>query len=125
MIPTILLAAALSGCTVTDGDTIRCRDERIRLLGIDAPELAGHCRRGRVCAPGDSQASKRNLQEMLAGSPLAIERIGRDRYGRTLATVSAGSVDLSCAQLRAGQAIYKPRWDNGGRVRAICPGVAR
>lgn len=41
----------VSGCTVTDGDTIRCNGERIRLLGIDTPELPGHCRQGRVAYP--------------------------------------------------------------------------
>lgn len=51
--PTELVA----GCTVTDGDTIRCGAERIRLLGIDAPELPGHCRSGRACAPGDPYGS--------------------------------------------------------------------
>jgi endonuclease YncB( thermonuclease family) len=43
----------VSGCTVTDGDTIRCNGERIRLLGIDTPELPGHCRKGRDCVSGD------------------------------------------------------------------------
>ena len=39
----------VSGCTVTDGDTIRCDGEPIRLLGIDTPEVPGHCREGRDC----------------------------------------------------------------------------
>ena len=33
--------SGVEGCTVTDGDTVRCNGERIRLLGIDAPELPG------------------------------------------------------------------------------------
>jgi len=36
MILAFLLATA---CIVTDGDTIRCGDERIRLLAIDAQEM--------------------------------------------------------------------------------------
>ncbi|MGC1270186.1 MAG: hypothetical protein WA842_06275 [Croceibacterium sp.] len=44
--PAVAVDAA---CSVTDGDTIRCGDERIRLLGIDAPEMGGRCREGRVC----------------------------------------------------------------------------
>src|SRR3546814_4753345 len=31
--------------TVVDGDTLRCGGTRIRLQGIDAPEMPGHCRR--------------------------------------------------------------------------------
>lgn len=33
------------GCRAVDGDTLRCGQERVRLLGIDAPEMPGHCPR--------------------------------------------------------------------------------
>lgn len=113
-------ADVITGCRVTDGDTIRCGDERIRLLAIDAPELPGHCRPGRRCAPGDSAASAASLTQALTGR-LTINRAGEDRYGRTLAIVAGDSGDLSCWQLSRGQAIYKPAWDNGGRVAHACP----
>lgn len=110
----------VSGCTVTDGDTIRCGGERVRLLGIDAPELPGHCNANRVCAPGDPYASTASLEAALVGN-LRIQRVGEDRYGRTLAIVSGAKGDLSCWQLSHGQAIYKPKWDNGYRVARLCP----
>lgn len=117
-------------CSVSDGDTIRCGDERIRLLGIDAPELPGHCRKGRVCATGDPVASREALAALVVGGDagqqaLSIKRVGRDRYGRTLGVVYAGAVNVSCAQLERGAAIYRRDWDNGGMVRADCPAVAR
>ena len=114
-----------STCRVTDGDTIRCGAERIRLLGIDAPELPGHCRRGRVCAPGNPSTSRASLASAMAIGSLSILRVGTDRYGRTLALVRSGHRDLSCWQLTRGQAIYKPRWDDGARVRTLCPSAAR
>ena len=116
-----MLPVALA-CTLVaiDGDTLRCGRERIRLLGIDAPELHGHCRPGRQCAPGNAAASKRQLATGLRGHA-TIERIGRDHYGRTLAMVRVNGLDLSCRQLTARRAIYKVRWDNGHRVAAICP----
>lgn len=109
----------IAGCRVTDGDTIRCGDERIRLLGIDAPELSGHCRRGRVCAPGDPMASKESLRNALTGQ-LRIQRVSTDRYGRTIALVSGGKGDLSCWQLQRRQATYRADWDNAARLRAAC-----
>ncbi|EGF92464.1 nuclease family protein [Asticcacaulis biprosthecium C19] len=117
----IFFAAQLScSPSVTDGDTIRCGEERIRLLGIDAPEMGGKCRPGRVCVAGDPKASKANLVRLMKVGPYKIERVGTDRYGRTLALVTAGGVDVGCAQLKAGQAVYVAKWDKGGRVRKAC-----
>jgi endonuclease YncB( thermonuclease family) len=116
---TILAAAALT-CIVVDGDTLRCQGERVRLLGIDAPELPGHCRRGRHCAPGDAQVSKRHLRDLVDGRPVRLERVGVDHYGRTLAVARAGGINLSCAQLAAGRAIYVAKWDNGSRIAEAC-----
>ncbi|MEP3145511.1 thermonuclease family protein [Qipengyuania citrea] len=110
----------LAGCSVSDGDTIRCGSERIRLLGIDAPELPGHCRQGRACAPGDPFASTASLDAAMSGS-LGIRRFGQDRYGRTLAMVSAGGDDLSCHQLATGHAIYKSDWDDLSAIIRTCP----
>lgn len=112
----------LQGCRAVDGDTLRCGPERIRLLAIDAPELPGHCRTGRNCAPGDPYASTASLAAALTG-PLTIERVGEDRYGRTLALVAGAGRDLSCWQLAGGHAIYKAAWDNGHRVARTCPKV--
>ena len=116
-----MLAALLLTCTAIDGDTLSCHDgrgrtEHVRLLGIDAPELPGHCRVGRTCVPGDPFASKAALAAAVTGHRVRIERYKLDLYGRTLAFVSWRGKDLSCAQLRGGFAVYKPRWDRGGRI---------
>lgn len=113
-------------CRVVDGDTLHCDGGRIRLLGIDAPELPGHCGEGRGCAPGDPFSSTSSLQAAIGdGAVLRIRRIGTDRYGRLLAMVFGQGGDLSCWQLAHRQAIYRPRWGNGGAVAATCPGQAR
>ncbi|MHA6724304.1 thermonuclease family protein [Sphingomonas sp. RS2018] len=102
-----------------DGDTLRCGQEVIRLVGIDAPELPGHCREGRDCAPGDPLASKRALEAVSRGIAV-IDRQGRDIYDRTLARIRVNGVDLSCAQLASAHAIYRSDWDQFGLVRADC-----
>ena len=112
-----------TACSITDGDTIRCGDERIRLLGIDAPEKAGRCRTGRKCAPGDPIASTESLRQAMVG-PLTIRRMGQDRYGRTLGVVYAGEINLSCHQLATENAIYRRDWDNDGAVRRDCSDLA-
>ncbi len=104
---------------VVDGDSLRCGDTRIRLLGIDAPELS-HCPRWRTCEPGDGPAAKRSLVSALRLGPVRYQPITVDRFGRQVALVWAGRVNLSCWQLKAGQAAYKPHWDNGGLVARAC-----
>ena len=84
MILTLLLAAQVATCTPIDGDTLRCGSERVRLLGIDAPELRARCPHERRLA---IQARDR-LEELLAGG-YRLVRSGRDvdRYGRRLRVV--------------------------------------
>lgn len=120
MIALLAAAFACASPTVTDGDTLRCGQERIRLLGIDAPELPGHCRRGRACVKGDPFASKRSLARGVALGRVRVQPIATDRYGRTIAVVRAGGVNLSCWQLRTRNARYVAKWDNGRRVGKEC-----
>jgi len=91
---------------VVDGDTIHCGERRIRLAGIDAPELPGHCRDGRNCAPGDPIAARDYLSRMARGA-VTCRAIETDVYGRTVARCDADGRDLSCAMLAAGHAIRR------------------
>jgi endonuclease YncB( thermonuclease family) len=115
----VIVALAIS-CAAIDGDTIRCGSERIRLTAIDAPEFPGHCRRGRDCAPGDPLVSKAALSLGLAAKTLTIERLGTDRYGRTVADVYRNGISLSCVQLQGGWARYWPKYDKGQRIKKEC-----
>ncbi len=104
---------------VVDGDSLRCGDIRLRLLGIDAPELHG-CPKWRVCVAGDGPAAKRSLQEATKLGPVRYEVVTVDRFGRSVVMAWAGRMNLSCWQLQRAQAIYKPHWDNGLRVARAC-----
>lgn len=92
---------------VTDGDTLRCGDTRIRLEGIDTPEMAGHCREGRACTPGDPVAAKNNLQRLDHKGELQCEQTDTDHYGRAVARCTVANVDLSCEQVRSGHAVFR------------------
>ena len=121
----LLALAAAAACIVIDGDTLRCGDERIRLTGIDAPELRSCRPRGRRCVDGDGEAARRALTASIAGHDLRIVRLGRDRYGRTLAVVYAGSTNLACAQMASGNAAYRRDWDARAMVARDCPVLTR
>lgn len=98
--PLGLIAFALCNVTsVHDGDTIRCGSERIRIANIDAPELADSpkCRDRRAsyawCDFSAGIQSRDALRGFLSRGKVMIERLGTDRYGRTLATVSVNGQD--------------------------------
>lgn len=105
MLSALFLCAVVS---VHDGDSLRCADgTRIRLYAIDAPELAGcHGKRGRVCVPGDGQASRRSLARLASGRTLQCAKLGMS-YKRVVARCTIGAVDLSCAQVRRGAAVVR------------------
>ena len=124
--PTAARALSLEAgtCRAIDGDTLRCGRERVRLLGIDAAERRGHCRQGRVCAPGDPEAQRAALQRRVQ-TGITIMPIKRDRYGRMVAIVhSAAGINLSCAMLKDG-ASYVARWDDRKAIRRSCSSTVR
>jgi endonuclease YncB( thermonuclease family) len=92
-----------------DGDTIRCRGraQSIRLAGIDAPELPGHCRQGRQCAPGDGRTSKRALAKLLASGKVTVRLEGGGGFGRARGHVWAGSLDVNCVMVERGFAVRR------------------
>lgn len=102
---------------ITDGDTFRCSNGfRVRLAGIDTPEMPGSCRAGRSCAPGDPHAARAALQRLIGGQTVQCQPVGMS-YNRVAAWCSVNGLDLSCAMVRAGHAIRLPRHD---RQRRLC-----
>ena len=71
---------------VVDGDTIRLGRERIRIIGLDAPESGNlaKCDAERKL----SALATMTFREMIEGKFIEIRRDGHDRYGRTPAHVS-------------------------------------
>ena len=91
---------------VVDGDTIRVRIadriEKVRYIGINAPELH-HPRRG--AEPGGQDAATVN-REIVSGRHVRLELDvrERDRYGRLLAYVWIGDVMVNAELVRRGYA---------------------
>lgn len=84
-----------------DGDTLRIGAERVRLVGIDAPEMRQPCDAGRW-HPGPIAADE--LARLMAGHRIECRAEGRDRYRRTLATCFADGADLGAAMVASGWA---------------------
>ncbi|HSG95200.1 MAG TPA: thermonuclease family protein, partial [Afifellaceae bacterium] len=87
-----------------DGDSLELDGRRVRLYGIDAPELPQTCEK----AGGTTQCGQRayaELKFLVSGKRVECESLGFDRYDRTLARCQAGQTDLGAAMVRAGWAI--------------------
>jgi len=106
---------------VSDGDTLRARAAdgtdlgRVRLLGIDAPELA-HDGRSAQCWSEQARAALGALTPVGAAIILVpdLGQADRDVYGRLLRYVEIGGADVSDQLLAAGAA----------RVKKVPDGVA-
>jgi endonuclease YncB( thermonuclease family) len=79
---------------VIDGDTLVADRTRIRLHGIDAPELSQ--------AGGDT--ARAYLIGLVGGAPVRIEVLGTDRYGRSIARVHGAAGDLGRRMVQDGYA---------------------
>jgi len=85
---------------VLDGDTIIVQGEKIRLEGINAPEMKGKCREENVRA----LRARSRLMELLSAATVDIERNGFDRHRRTLAAVSVDGSAVGDVLMREGLA---------------------
>lgn len=105
---------------VIDGDTLEAQvhvwpgmtiTTRVRLRGIDAPELQARCGREQTAA----QAARDALAKLVADGRLFVSQIGPDKYGgRVVASVAtARGEDASAALLQAG---LVRRYDGGRRA---------
>jgi endonuclease YncB( thermonuclease family) len=109
--------AALADVRAVDGDTLHAGSQRIRLIGIDAPEKAQVCRDARGQGYACGTAATERLAALVAAGPVACVAHGHDRYGRTLAVCSAGGVaDVGGALVREGLAVAF--MDRDGRYSA-------
>jgi len=116
----LLLAASpawadVSGvATVTDGDTLRIGEARIRLFGIDAPEGKQSCQRDGVAWLCGQEAGA-YLRKLLKGEPVACAERNRDRYGRIVAICKlADGRDIGAEMVGAGFALAYRQY--GGRL---------
>ena len=80
-----------------DGDTLRMGSERIRLRGIDTPELT---------EPRGPEARQR-LEQLLKEGPISIVPHGQDVYGRTVADVFVNGKDV--AEVLKQEGFAKPQ----------------
>jgi endonuclease YncB( thermonuclease family) len=102
---------------VTDGDTIRIGEARIRLKGVDAPEMDQRCSRsGRAYACGET--ARRALIDLVSGETVRCRAAGRDRYRRILARCTVRGHDIGARMVEDGWAVSYGRDYDSEEARA-------
>lgn len=98
---------------VVDGDSIHIKSYKIRLEGIDAPEMKQKCKKPYLqimfftfqkdyyCG----QVSKKKLVKKIGNKSVKCILLGKDRYKRYLAKCFKGNINLNRWMVRNGYAI--------------------
>ena len=107
--PTLTLADITGKPRVIDGDTIEIHGQRIRLHGIDAPELDQTCKvDDRIIQCGE--IAKAALMDLVFLSAVTCKAEDEDRYGRIVATCYVGGFDLGRVIVKRGWALAYRRY---------------
>lgn len=98
---------------IADGDTMTVLDDskrqhRVRVAAIDAPEKS----------QAFGSRSKEHLSRLAFGQRVTCDVVETDVYGRSVANVFVGSVDIGLAQIEAGMAWHFKRYASEQSVSA-------
>ncbi len=108
---------------IIDGDTIRIENYKIRLEGIDAPEIKQQCKKEKFKISliigftfyedyNCGAVSKENLVKKIGSSKIRCISTSQDRYKRYLATCFRDKINLNKWMVRNGHALAYKRYSN-------------
>ena len=108
---------------IVDGDTVHIDNYKIRLEGIDAPEIRQKCKKEKLKISSTfgytfyknyycGKVSKENLEIKVNGSKIKCVSNSKDRYKRYLATCFKGKINLNQWMVRNGHAVAYRRYSN-------------
>ncbi len=106
---------------VVDGDTVQINEFKIRLEGIDAPEIKQQCKKEKLKISSITgytfyknyncgEVSKENLETKVDGSKIKCISSGKDRYIRYLAKCFKSKINLNRWMVRNGHAVAYRRY---------------
>ena len=123
ILTTNLLAEEIIGISkVIDGDTVQIDNFKIRLEGIDAPEMRQKCKKEFLKISSTigfifykdyncGEVSKKKLKDKINKSEIKCISSSKDRYKRHIATCFKGQTNLNQWMVRNGYAIAYRRYN--------------
>ena len=108
---------------VVDGDSLMMDEEKIRLEGIDAPELHQMCTfNGREYPCGVRARS--HLRQLIKSAQVHCNAWQRDKYERLLGNCFVGEIDINARMVADGWAVaFGGYYDEQNRARKLKAGI--
>ena len=106
---------------IVDGDSLHINEFKIRLEGIDAPEIRQQCKKEKIKISyiigytfyrnyNCGEVSKKNLKDIVNGSKIKCIFYEKDRYKRYLAKCFKNKINLNRWMVRNGHAVAYRRY---------------
>ena len=94
---------------IIDGDTLQIEKKRIRLHGIDTPEMHQFCTFNNQEWPCGERA-KETLMALIGSHQVHCDKRDMDRYGRIVAVCFANGINLNSSLVAGGWALAYRRY---------------
>ena len=106
-----IIASEIYGLPViTDGDTIKILNNKIRLHGIDAPEKDQKCYKNKKKYNCGTVATQALIKKINKDAVKCLTQKNKDRYNRFIGICFVGQEDLNKWMVRNGYAIAYKRY---------------
>lgn len=91
-----------------DGDSIKLREQNVRLAYIDAPEYYQTCKDSKGKEYNCGIKAREKLERLMKLGELSCKTIGKDIYNRDMSECFVGNVNVNLEMVKSGWAVvYK------------------